>query len=239
MSGKQMIPILHINGTDVSLDASWEEHLRSEIRKPYFAELVEKLNSEYKEACYPSEELIFNAFNLCPFNNVKVVILGQDPYYKKEQAMGLSFSVPEGIKLPPSLRKIYKEIEEDLCYSMPESSGNLTRWAEQGVLLLNTTLTVRAGAANSHKNLGWQEFTDAVIKALSEHHEHIVFMLWGNNAKKKKNLIDTNRHCIIESYHPAAMPRYKFTKHQFTCCNAYLKQQGLEEIDWLMGTEKK
>ena len=240
MSGKQMIPILQINGTDVSLDASWEEHLRSEIRKPYFAELVEKLNIEYEnEVCYPSKERIFNAFNLCPFNKVKVVILGQDPYYRKEQAMGLSFSVPEGIKLPPSLRKIYKEIEEDLCYSMPESSGNLTRWAEQGVLLLNTTLTVRAGAANSHKNLGWQEFTDAVIKALSEHHEHIVFMLWGNNAKKKKNLIDTNRHCIIESYHPAAMPRYKFTKHQFTCCNAYLKQQGLEEIDWLMGTEKK
>ncbi|MBF1506195.1 MAG: uracil-DNA glycosylase [Prevotella pallens] len=239
MSDKKMIPILHINGTDVSLDASWEEHLRSEIRKPYFAELVEKLNSEYEnEVCYPSKKLIFNAFNLCPFNNVKVVILGQDPYYKKEQAMGLSFSVPDGVKLPPSLRKIYKEIEEDFCKSMPES-GDLTRWAEQGVLLLNTTLTVRAGAANSHKDLGWQEFTDAVIKALSEHHEHIVFMLWGNNAKKKKNLIDINRHCIIESYHPAAMPRYKFKKHQFTCCNAYLKQQGLEEIDWLMRTEKK
>lgn len=234
-----MIPILHINGTDVSLDASWEEHLRGEIEEPYFAELVEKLNSEYEnEVCYPSKKLIFNAFNLCPFNNVKVVILGQDPYYKKEQAMGLSFSVPEKIKLPLSLRKIYKEIEEDLCYSMPES-GNLTRWAEQGVLLLNTTLTVREAKPNSHKDLGWQEFTDAVIKALSEHHEHIVFMLWGNNAKKKKNLIDINRHCIIESYHPAAMPRYKFTKHQFTCCNAYLKQQGLEEIDWLMRTEKK
>lgn len=232
MSGKQMIPILHINGTDVSLDASWEEHLRSEIRKPYFAELVEKLNSEYEnEVCYPSKERIFNAFNLCPFNNVKVVILGQDPYYKKEQAMGLSFSVPDGVKLPPSLRKIYKEIEEDFCKSMPES-GDLTRWAEQGVLLLNTTLTVRAGAANSHKDLGWQEFTDAVIKALSEHHEHIVFMLWGNNAKKKKRLIDTERHCIIESYHPAARQRYKFKKHQFTCCNAYLKQQGLDEIDW-------
>lgn len=227
-----MIPILHINGTDVSLDASWEEHLRSEIRKPYFTKLIEKLNIEYEnEVCYPSKKLIFNAFNLCPFNNVKVVILGQDPYYKKEQAMGLSFSVPEKIKLPLSLRKIYKEIEEDLCYSMPES-GNLTRWAEQGVLLLNTTLTVRAGAANSHKNLGWQEFTDAVIKALSEHHEHIVFMLWGNNAKKKKNLIDINRHCIIESYHPAARQRYKFKKHQFARCNAYLKQQGLEEIDW-------
>ena len=234
-----MMPILQINGTDVPLEASWEEHLRGEIKKTYFTELVKELNSEYKKACYPSEKLIFNAFNLCPFDKVKVVILGQDPYYRKEQAMGLSFSVPEGIKLPPSLRKIYKEIEEDLCYSMPESSGNLTRWAEQGVLLLNTTLTVRAGAANSHKDLGWQEFTDAVIKALSEHHEHIVFMLWGNNAKKKKNLIDINRHCIIESYHPAARQRYKFKKHQFTCCNAYLKQQGLGEINWLMRTEKK
>ena len=234
-----MIPILHINGTDVSLDASWEEHLRGEIEEPYFAELVEKLNSEYEnEVCYPSKKLIFNAFNLCPFNNVKVVILGQDPYYKKEQAMGLSFSVPEGIKLPLSLRKIYKEIEEDLCISMPKS-GNLTRWAEQGVLLLNTTLTVRAGAANSHKDLGWQKFTDAAIEIINTHREHIVFMLWGGFARSKKRLIDTNRHCIIESYHPAARQRYKFKKHQFTCCNAYLKQQGLEEIDWLMRTEKK
>ena len=233
-----MIPILHINGTDVSLDASWEEHLRSEIRKPYFAELVEKLNSEYEnEVCYPSKKLIFNAFNLCPFDKVKVVILGQDPY-RGNHAMGLSFSVPEKIKLPLSLRKIYKEIEEDLCYSMPKS-GNLTRWAEQGVLLLNATLTVRAHEANSHKRLKWQNFTDAAIKALNKNRENIVFMLWGNNAKKKKNLIDINRHCIIESYHPAARQRYKFTKHQFTCCNAYLKQQGLEEIDWLMRTEKK
>ncbi len=227
-----MIPILHINGTDVSLDASWEEHLRSEIRKPYFTKLIEKLNIEYKEVCYPPKDRIFNAFNLCPFDKVKVVILGQDPYHEQGQAMGLSFSVPDGVKLPPSLRKIYKEIEDDLRYSMPESSGNLTRWAEQGVLLLNTTLTVRAGAANSHKDLGWQEFTDAVIKALSEHREHIVFMLWGNNAKRKKRLIDTERHCIIESYHPAARQKYKFKKHQFTCCNAYLKQQGLDEIDW-------
>ena len=232
-----MIPILHINGTDVSLDASWEEHLRSEIRKPYFTKLIEKLNIEYKEVCYPSEKLIFNAFNLCPFNKVKVVILGQDPY-RGNHAMGLSFSVPKKIKLPLSLRNIYKEIEDDLRNSMPES-GDLTRWAEQGVLLLNTTLTVRAGAANSHKDLGWQEFTDAAIKALSEHREHIVFMLWGNDANRKKRLIDTERHHIIESYHPAARQRYKFKKHQFTCCNAYLKQQGLEEIDWLMRTEKK
>ena len=234
-----MIPILHINGTDVPLEASWEENLRGEIEEPYFAELVEKLNSEYEnEVCYPSKELIFNAFNLCPFNNVKVVILGQDPYYRKEQATGLSFSVPKGIKLPLSLRNIYKEIEDDLRNSMPES-GDLTRWAEQGVLLLNTTLTVRDAKPNSHKRFKWQKFTDAAIKALSEHREHIVFMLWGNDARRKKRLIDTERHHIIESYHPAARQRYKFKKHQFTCCNAYLKQQGLEEIDWLMRTEKK
>ena len=232
MSGKQMIPILHINGTDVSLDASWEEHLRGEIEEPYFTELVEKLNSEYEnEVCYPSKKLIFNAFNLCPFDKVRVVVLGQDPYYRKEQATGLSFSVPKGIKLPPSLRKIYKEIHSDLGKPIP-TSGDLTRWAKQGVLLLNATLTVRAHEANSHQALGWQNFTDAAIKALNKNHEHIVFMLWGNNAKKKKNLIDTNRHCIIESYHPAARQKYKFKKHQFTCCNAYLKQQGLDEIDW-------
>ena len=233
-----MMPILQINGTDVPLEASWEEHLRGEIKKPYFTELVEKLNSEYEnEVCYPSEKLIFNAFNLCPFDKVRVVVLGQDPYYNG-QAMGLSFSVPEKIKLPLSLRNIYKEIGEDLCKPMPKS-GDLTRWAGQGVLLLNTTLTVRADGANSHKHLGWQKFTDAAIKALSEHREHIVFMLWGKDAMRKKRLIDTERHHIIESYHPAARQRYKFKKHQFTCCNAYLKQQGLDEIDWLMRTEER
>lgn len=233
-----MMPILQINGTDVSLEASWEEHLRGEIKKPYFTELVKELNSEYEnEVCYPSKERIFKAFNLCPFDKVRVVVLGQDPY-RGNHAMGLSFSVPKGIKLPLSLRKIYKEIGEDLCKSMPKS-GDLTRWAEQGVLLLNTTLTVRADGANSHKHLGWQKFTDAAIKALSEHREHIVFMLWGNDAMRKKRLIDTERHCIIESYHPAARQRYKFKKHQFTCCNAYLKQQGMGEIDWLMRTEER
>ena len=233
-----MIPILQINGTDVSLEASWEENLRGEIEEPYFAELVEKLNSEYEnEVCYPSKGLIFNAFNLCPFDKVRVVILGQDPYYNG-QAMGLSFSVPDEVKLPPSLRKIYKEIGEDLCKPMPES-GDLTRWAEQGVLLLNTTLTVREAKPNSHKRLKWQNFTDAAIKALNKNREHIVFMLWGKDAMRKKRLIDTERHCIIESYHPAAGQKYKFKKHQFTCCNAYLKQQGLDEIDWLMRTEER
>ncbi len=239
MNDKKMMPILQINGTDVPLEASWEEHLRDEIKKTYFTELVEKLNSEYEnEVCYPSKELIFNAFNLCPFDKVKVVILGQDPYHEQGQAMGLSFSVPEGIKLPPSLRNIYKEIGEDLCKPMPESV-DLTRWAEQGVLLLNTTLTVRDAKPNSHKRFKWQNFTDAAIKALNKNRENIVFMLWGNDAKRKKRLIDTERHHIIESYHPTARQRYKFKKHQFTCCNAYLKQQGMGEIDWLMRTEER
>ena len=238
MSDKKMMPILQINGTDVPLEASWEEHLRGEIKKPYFTELVEKLNSEYEnEVCYPSEKLIFNAFNLCPFDKVRVVVLGQDPY-RGNHAMGLSFSVPDGVKLPPSLRKIYKEIEDNLCETMPES-GDLTRWAEQGVLLLNTTLTVRDAKPNSHKRFKWQNFTDAAIKALNKNRENIVFMLWGNDAKRKKRLIDTERHHIIESYHPTARQRYKFKKHQFTCCNAYLKQQGMGEIDWLMRTEER
>ena len=181
-----MIPILQINGTDVPLEASWEEHLRSEIRKPYFTKLIEKLNIEYKEVCYPPKELISNAFNLCPFDKVRVVILGQDPYHEQGQAMGLSFSVPDGVKLPPSLRKIYKEIEDNLCETMPES-GDLTRWAEQGVLLLNTTLTVRDAKPNSHKRFKWQNFTDAAIKVLNKNRENIVFMLWGNHAKRKKD----------------------------------------------------
>ena len=216
----------------VDIEASWKQHLEREFTKPYFTQLTESVRNEYRNGlCFPPGKLIFNAFNLCPFNKVKVVILGQDPYHEQGQAMGLSFSVPNGVKLPPSLRKIYKEIEDDLRNSMPES-GDLTRWAEQGVLLLNTTLTVRDAKPNSHKRFKWQNFTDAAIKALNKNRENIVFMLWGNDAKRKKRLIDTERHHIIESYHPTAMKRYKFKKHQFTCCNAYLKQQGLDEIDW-------
>ena len=218
----------------VDIEASWEEHLRGEIKKTYFTELVKELNSEYKKACYPSEKLIFNAFNLCPFDKVKVVILGQDPYHEQGQAMGLSFSVPEGIMLPPSLQNIYKEIQNDLGKPIP-TSGDLTRWAKQGVLLLNATLTVRAHIANSHQTLGWANFTDAAIEALNAHREHIVFMLWGGFARSKKRLIDANRHCIIESVHPSPLSANRggwFGQHQFSRCNAYLKQQGLDEIDW-------
>ncbi len=219
----------------VDIEASWKQHLEGEFTKPYFAQLTENVRNEYRNGlCFPPGKLVFNAFNLCPFDKVKVVILGQDPYHEQGQAMGLSFSVPEGIMLPPSLQNIYKEIQNDLGKPIP-TSGDLTRWAKQGVLLLNATLTVRAHIANSHQTLGWQNFTDAAIAALSNHREHVVFMLWGGFARSKKRLIDANRHCIIESVHPSPLSANRggwFGQHQFSRCNAYLKQQGLDEIDW-------
>lgn len=219
----------------IDIEASWKQYLKSEFEKPYFAKLTENVRNEYKNGlCFPPAKLVFNAFNLCPFNKVKVVILGQDPYHELGQAMGLSFSVPEGIMLPPSLQNIYKEIHSDLGKPIP-TSGDLTRWAKQGVLLLNATLTVRAHEANSHQALGWQNFTDAAIETINTHREHIVFMLWGGFARSKKRLIDTNRHCIIESVHPSPLSANRggwFGQHQFSRCNAYLKQQGLDEIDW-------
>ncbi|WP_061869061.1 uracil-DNA glycosylase [Prevotella intermedia] len=219
----------------VDIEASWKQHLEGEFTKPYFAQLTESVRNEYRNGlCFPPGKLVFNAFNLCPFDKVKVVILGQDPYHEQGQAMGLSFSVPEGIMLPPSLQNIYKEIQNDLGKPIP-TSGDLTRWAKQGVLLLNVTLTVRAHIANSHQTLGWQNFTDAAIEALNAHREHIVFMLWGGFARSKKRLIDANRHCIIESVHPSPLSANRggwFGQHQFSRCNAYLKQQGLDEIDW-------
>ena len=219
----------------VDIEASWKQHLEGEFTKPYFAQLTENVRNEYRNnLCFPPAKLVFNAFNLCPFDKVKVVILGQDPYHEQGQAMGLSFSVPEGIMLPPSLQNIYKEIQNDLGKPIL-ASGDLTRWAKQGVLLLNATLTVRAHIANSHQILGWQNFTDAAIEALNAHREHIVFMLWGGFARSKKRLIDANRHCIIESVHPSPLSANRggwFGQHQFSRCNAYLKQQGLDEIDW-------
>jgi uracil-DNA glycosylase len=219
----------------VDIEASWKQHLEDEFVKPYFAQLTESVRNEYKNGlCFPPAKLVFNAFNLCPFDKVKVVILGQDPYHEQGQAMGLSFSVPEGIMLPPSLQNIYKEIQSDLGKPIP-TSGDLTRWAKQGVLLLNATLTVRAHAANSHQALGWQNFTDAAIAALSNRREHVVFMLWGGFARSKKRLIDANRHFIIESVHPSPLSANRggwFGQHQFSRCNAYLKQLGLDEIDW-------
>ena len=217
------------------LEESWREKLKKELDKSDYRKLVEKVREEYKnETCYPPEDKIFNAFNLCPFDKVKVVIMGQDPYSNPGQAMGLSFSVPEGVQLPPSLQNIYKEIAADLGTAIHQS-GDLTRWAEQGVLLLNATLTVRAHDANSHQRLGWGTFTDAAIKALSDGRENLVFMLWGVFARSKKALIDQQRHCVIESVHPSQRFANRsgwFGQHQFSRCNAYLTSCGAQPIEW-------
>ena len=184
--------------------------------------------------CYPPGHLIFNAFNLCPFDKVKVVIIGQDPYHEPGQAMGLSFSVPENIVMPPSLINIFKEIQMDLGKPMPKS-GDLTRWADQGVLLLNATLTVRAHMANSHQRLGWTEFTDAAIKTLSDNREGLVFMLWGGFARGKKYLIDSSKHLVLECVHPSPLSANRggwFGNHQFSKCNEYLVGRGENPVEW-------
>lgn len=219
----------------VKIEPSWGVKLGGEFEKPYFQQLSEQVKLEYKHyACYPPGKLIFNAFDLCPFDKVKVVILGQDPYHEPGQAMGLSFSVPDGVRLPPSLVNIYKEIESDLGI-LVKTSGDLTRWEEQGILLLNATLTVRAHMANSHQGLGWGAFTDAAIKALSDEREHLVFMLWGSFARSKKALIDTHKHFVLESVHPSPLSANRggwFGKHQFSRCNQYLKEHAIEPIEW-------
>lgn len=220
---------------DVRIEPSWREQLGAEFEKPYFAELTRRVRQEYLQgACFPPGKLIFNAFNLCPFHQVKVVIIGQDPYHEPGQAMGLSFSVPTGVPMPPSLQNIFKEIEQDLGKPMP-ANGDLTRWAEQGVLLLNATLTVRAHQANSHQLLGWTTFTDAAIKALNDHRENLVFMLWGGFARSKKYLIDQNRHYVLESVHPSPLSANRggwFGNHQFSQCNAFLNWKGIAPINW-------
>ena len=207
----------------VKIEESWNQYLGAEFDKPYFANLAKAVREEYRRgACYPPGKLVFNAFNLCPFDEVKVVI------------MGLSFSVPEGVPMPPSLINIFKEIEADLGKPMPPN-GDLTRWAKQGVLLLNATLTVRAHEANSHQQLGWTTFTDAAIKALNDHKNGLVFMLWGGFARGKKYLIDRNRHLVLESVHPSPLSANRggwFGNHQFSQCNAYLKERGEQEIVW-------
>ena len=219
----------------VKIEPSWEQRLGAEFDKPYFHQLCEQVRQEYQKfPCYPPGRLIFNAFNLCPFEKVKVVIIGQDPYHEPGQAMGLSFSVPDGVQIPPSLVNIYKEIADDLGKPVSRS-GDLTRWAEQGVLLLNATLTVRAHAANSHQRLGWGTFTDAAIKALSDGRENLVFMLWGGFARSKKALIDQQRHCVLESVHPSPLSANRggwFGQHQFSRCNAYFTTHGIQPIEW-------
>lgn len=219
---------------DVQIEENWKQHIGEEFEKPYFANLIEFVRNEYKSTtCYPPGRLIFNAFNLCPFDKVKVVIIGQDPYHEPGQAHGLCFSVNDGVAFPPSLVNIFKEIESDLGVPVP-SSGNLVRWAEQGVLLLNATLTVRAHVAGSHQKRGWEEFTDAVIRKLSADRDNIVFILWGSYAQSKAQLIDASRHFILRSAHPSPLSAYRgfFGNHHFSLANQYLAQHGKGGIEW-------
>ncbi len=220
---------------NVRISPSWNELLSSEFEKPYFQALTAFVKKEYSEhTCYPKGKEIFAAFDKCPVEDLKVVLLGQDPYHGEGQANGLSFSVRDGIAHPPSLVNIFREIEEDLKLPYPES-GNLSRWAEQGVLLLNATLTVRANTAGSHQGQGWETFTDAVIKSISDNCQHIVFLLWGSFAKKKIALIDTQKHCVLSSGHPSPLSAnrgYWFGNKHFSKTNAYLSSVGKQAIDW-------
>ena len=205
-----------------------------EFEKPYFVKLTDFVHQEYRTTtCYPPGKLIFNAFNLCPYDKAKVVIIGQDPYHGPGQAHGLCFSVNDGVPFPPSLQNIFKEIHDDLGTPVPPS-GNLARWAEQGVLLLNATLTVRAHQAGSHQRQGWEEFTDAAIKVLAEGREHLVFILWGAYAQKKGAFIDRSRHLVLASAHPSPLSAYHgfFGNRHFSLANAYLEQHGETPINW-------
>jgi uracil-DNA glycosylase len=220
---------------DVQIEPTWKQHLQGEFQKPYFARLASQVRQEYQSSvCYPPGSQVFSAFNLCPFCQVKVVILGQDPYHEPGQAHGLSFSVQDGVPFPPSLQNIFKEIRDDLGTPVP-TSGDLTRWARQGVLLLNATLTVRAHQANSHATLGWQTFTDAAIQALATHRQHLVYMLWGGFARGKAYMIDRQHNLVLESVHPSPLSANRggwFGQHQFSRCNQYLEQNGITPIQW-------
>ncbi len=222
--------------TNVNIHPSWKAALASEFQQPYFAAIKEHLVQEKRagKAIYPPGKLIFNAFDATPFDQVKVVILGQDPYHGPGQAMGLSFSVPRNIGIPPSLDNMYKELKTDLGLTIP-NHGDLTSWAEQGVFLLNASLTVRARQANSHQKIGWQKFTDAVIRTLNHEREGIIFLLWGGFAKKKASLIDDSKHHVLTSGHPSPLSAnrgYWFGNKHFSKTNELLKKQGKEPIDW-------
>lgn len=217
-----------------NLENSWHKVLAEEFNKPYFEALTDFVHKEYaEEIIFPPKADIFNAFNQCPFNDTKVVIIGQDPYHDDNQAHGLCFSVNEGIKIPPSLRNIFKELNQDLGIEIP-TNGNLEHWAKQGVLMLNATLTVRAHQAASHQRKGWETFTDAVIQNLSDKNDNIVFFLWGNYAQKKGAVIDTKKHYVLKSVHPSPLSASRgfFGNHQFSLCNAYLKDKGHIPIAW-------
>lgn len=220
--------------SNIRIEESWKAVLASEFQQPYFTTLATFLKKEKAagKSIYPPGSLIFNAFNTTPFEKVKVVVLGQDPYHNPGEAMGLSFSVPKGKRIPPSLKNIFKELQQDLGIPVPDH-GDLTEWAKQGVFLLNAMLTVEKKKAGAHAKAGWQNFTDAVIKKLSEEREHLVFMLWGNFAKKKKVLIDETKHLVLEAAHPSPLAggAYFGSRH-FSKANAYFKELGMEEIDW-------
>jgi uracil-DNA glycosylase len=220
---------------DVKIEPGWKRRLKDEFEKEYFTGLCRFVKEEYAtRIIYPPGGLIFNAFNMCPFERVKAVIIGQDPYHGPGQAHGLCFSVREGIDYPPSLVNIYKEIEADLG-KKPSGSGNLGRWASQGVLLLNATLTVRAHQAGSHQGKGWEKFTDAVIGILNSDKKNLVFFLWGAYAQKKGASIDRDRHLVLESVHPSPLsaPRGFFGNRHFSRCNDYLSVKGIEPVNWL------
>lgn len=226
---------MFVQAKDVKIEESWKEALKDEFEKPYFKDLSSFVKQEYlSKTIYPNPKDIFRAFDMCPFDKVKVVILGQDPYHGVKQANGLCFAVHENISLPPSLQNIFKEIKNDIGIE-PEKNGDLSRWAKQGVLLLNSTLTVRAGDAGSHQGKGWEEFTDAAIKKLSDEREHLVFILWGNYAKQKGKVIDRNKHLVLESAHPSPFSAYNgfFGCKHFSKANEYLKKCGEGEVDWM------
>ena len=219
---------------EVRIEETWKKHLAEEFEKPYFADLADFVRNEYaKKQIFPPAKLIFNAFDSCPFEQVRVVILGQDPYHGIGQAHGLCFSVNDGVKIPPSLQNIYKEVSSDLGIET-SPTGNLERWAKQGVFLLNATLTVQANMAGSHQGKGWERFTDEVIRKLSKERENIVFLLWGSYAQQKESLIDSSKHLILKTVHPSPLSAFRgFSgcKH-FSQTNEYLRRNGLPEINW-------
>ena len=219
---------------EVKIEETWKQRLSPEFEKPYFKALTDFVRSEYRtKQIFPPANLIFNAFNSCPFDKVEVVIIGQDPYHEPGQAHGLCFSVNEGIDIPPSLVNIFKEIERSLSKSIP-TNGNLTRWAQQGVLLLNATLTVQNHRAGSHQGKGWETFTDAAIRTLAAEKENLVFMLWGNYAQSKGALINSEKHLVLKSVHPSPLSAYRGFNgnNHFVLANNYLKEHGKKEIDW-------
>ena len=219
---------------NIAVETSWKSALAEEFEKPYFTNLSASLRQAYIDGTvYPSQEQIFNAFNLCPLDKVKVVILGQDPYHGEGQAHGLSFSVKDGVKIPPSLKNIYKEIKSDIGTEIP-TSGNLERWAKQGVLLLNATLTVLPSKPGSHQGLGWDEFTDATIRIISEKREHVVFLLWGNFARSKAALVEKEKHLVLESPHPSPFSAHNgfFGCKHFSKTNTYLETHNQKPIIW-------